>query len=361
MKIKIPLLLAGIGALTISTMTTFNVLDTFVFAHEEGVAQTSENFDFDFDTPTSTSSTSSPTSSESSSSQNQGGKNGTKNSSEEEESSKEENSSKESSQETSLIQPSTSEEDRNHTTVELENSTYLIKEKEVPYHLLTIKLKRLSDLRTRIATNSNGAYGANITQTFGTMIRGAESDQNVHVIGAMSGDFAFWKGRAGYVVRNGVTYRTNKRKTEDNDFAIFKDGTYLVFNEDNYEFDELNAMHGGLYQVWSFGPSLLENGEIKVTTNQEIDNDTMSQNQRSAIAVGRDGTIYFLCTEVNGSRNSSRAASFSLYTLATFFKERDCLIAYNLDGGDSSALYYEGTQQQSAKRNLGDIIYVVDA
>ena len=329
---KAPIILFAVTALTLSTMVTFNVLDTFVFAHEEGKVDDRSGFDFD-ESSTTSAATATKTISDLSSSSSQSN----------------------ATNITSSLDPAT------HTVVEFTSSTYPVGNKNVPYHLCKIHLKKLSDFRTKVATNSAGSYGSNIRQSFGTLIKNAESEQNVHVIAAISGDFAFWKGRTGYVVRNGYTYRSSQRTTTGEDLAIFKDGTIMSYLESDYSLADLNATHNGIWQNFSFGPTLLYGGEIQVEENEEIDGQTMTQNQRTAIAFDSEGYLYFLSTEVVGNRNSSSAASFSLHTLATFFRERGCFLAYNLDGGDSSAFYYEGKEYASADRNLGDIIYVVDA
>ena len=350
MKKRLPIIMFAITAFTLSSMVSLNVLDTFVFTHEAGQLSGSDNFSFD-DSGVPFGGSSSQTSSRST------------------KTTKTKSSSTPISS-ASIPTFSSSSLDANHTTVEYISSTYTIKNKAVKYHLARIQLKRLSDLRTMIATNSSGYYGSNITQKFGTLIKNAEANNAPRVLCAISGEYPFWQGKQGYVVRNGTTYRETVRTNTGEDLAIFKNGQIVSYLESEHTLTELKTTYGGdIYQNFSFGPTLVLDGQITVTQDQEIDGQTMSQNERTAIGFGSGGVLYFLATEVNGDRNSASAASFSLYTLASFMQGLGCFCAYNLDGGASSAFYFNGGTtsyssdgiRTNAERNLGDIIYVVDA
>ena len=306
-----------------SSLTTANVLDTFVFAHPEGkIAAESEDFGFDSHK------------------------------------SQEGIASSAGHSEASAPSESSSASAEEKTTATLLTATKRLNNRDVTYHLVDIHLARLSDLRTKISTNEEGNYGPNITKDFKALVNEAEADEGTDVLAAISGDFPFWKGRKGYVVRNGVTYRSEKRKSEDEDFAIFKDGAVQSYKEDEISFEDLRASHGGIYQNWSFGPALIQNGVLSVDKDDEIDNQTMSHNQRTAIGYAGANHFYFLSTTINGSRNSSRAGSFRLYDLATTLLEAGCTEAYNLDGGGSAAIYFDDQIIEDG-RELGDIIYVV--
>jgi len=321
---KSVLIFAVSVVITFLSLTTANVLDTFVFAHPEGKIDTkAEDFGFDLD---------------------------------ESKPSEKEESLSSVDQSSSMGSDIHGEEEK--TTATLLTATKKLNNRDVTYHLVDIHLAKLSDLRTKVSTSDDGEFGPNIVKDFEALVGEAESDETNDVLAAISGDFPFWKGRKGYIVRNGVTYRTEKRESEDEDFALFKDGTVRSYMEDDVEFDDLNATHGGIYQNWSFGPALIQDGKLAVDEDDEIDNQTMSNNQRTAIGYAGPNHFYFLSTTINGSRNSRRAGSFRLYDLATTLLEVGCSEAYNLDGGGSAAIYY-GDKIIEDGRDLGDIIYVV--
>lgn len=298
---KVPLILAITTFFAIGTLTLFNVLDTFVTEHASGSVNT-DDYDFSF------------------------------------------------------TQTSSDETYINYTT-----GTRTIDNNDVTYYLVEVHLKQISDLRTQLATNSSGEYGANITQAFSDIVEVAEDVSGTEVLAAISGDYAFWSGRAGYVIRNGVSYRSSTRTTDGEDFAIFKDGSILSYDEADVDFSSLEEMNNGCYQNWCFGPTLLDNGTIAVEEDEEIDGRSKSDNQRTALGYVGTNHFYFLTTEVSGGRNSKSSSSFSLYDLAEFFQELGCTYAYNLDGGGSVSMYADGEYPIEASRKLGDIIYVVNA
>ncbi len=223
---------------------------------------------------------------------------------------------------------------------------------------MSADLKYISDLRTGLAVDSRGSAGVNIKSSFSELIANATGD----VILAIDGDFPFWSNsRQGYVIRNGVGLRSTTRTDDGDDFAIFKDGSFLVYDEADYSYDEIMAMNGGCYQNWSFGPSLIKDGAIAVGVNEEISGKSMSANQRTAMGIKEDGTFLFICSSLDGSRQSGEG--LSLYEVASILLNNGCVAAYNFDGGGSSALYYNvngsGTYFINPSRELGDIVYVV--
>lgn len=60
------------------------------------------------------------------------------------------------------------------------------------------------------------------------------------------------------------------------------------------------------------------------------------------------------------------SAGLSLYELAALFEERGCSVAYNLDGGGSSAMYFNGQVmnrpttggRRIGEREVSDIVYI---
>ncbi len=345
-------LIYGLG---LSGLVGYNLADTFLIAHTSGsVATTEEDFDFDDTTTTSTTTqeeTSSTTTTEETSSSS--GRSHSHHKTDDEETSS--STVTEDTSSTEVTDTTTSE-----TKVTFTKSTKEIDGDDVTYYLADVQLKKLSDLRTRVALDSSGNYGSNITESFSELISDASTASRYTPLVAISGDFCFWKSRSGYVIRNGATYRTDQRSDTDvNNFAIFKDGSTLSYAEDDYTFNEINSMNNGCYQNWCFGPSLIKDGKIAVSTTEEIDGQSMSNNQRTAIGFAGSNHFYFLSTTVDGSRQ--KGTGFSLYNLAEVLLDNGCTEAYNLDGGGSASFYYGGKTYVSPNRELGDIIYVINS
>jgi len=91
------------------------------------------------------------------------------------------------------------------------------------------------------------------------------------------------------------------------------------------------------------GPVLVQNGEIKITNNEERKFGGKAVNNlepRTAIGYTKDHKIIILVCE----GRSPTAAGLSLVQLAKIFKDLDCVEALNLDGGGSSCMLINGKE-----------------
>lgn len=98
------------------------------------------------------------------------------------------------------------------------------------------------------------------------------------------------------------------------------------------------------------GPVLVQNGEIKITNNEERKfggNAVNNLEPRTAIGYTKDQKVIILVCE----GRSADAAGLSLVQLAKIFKDLNCVEALNLDGGGSSCMLINGkeTNTPSAK------------
>ena len=204
-------------------------------------------------------------------------------------------------------------------------------------------------LKTAFAQNT---YGTNVTAK--TSVTAAEN----HAILAVNGDY-YGANSTGYVIRNGVVYRDTVREDSSNgDLAIYKDGSFKVIYEDEISADQL--VKDGVVNLLTFGPSLVEDGEITVDTNSEV-GQSMASNPRTAIGI-IDENHYII---VVSDGRTSESEGLSLYQLAEVMKSYGVKTAYNLDGGGSSTLYFNGqvinkptTNGTISERAVSDIVYI---
>ena len=112
---------------------------------------------------------------------------------------------------------------------------------------------------------------------------------------------------------------------------------------------ESGAFTNELFSKWKMktaiggGPVLLQNGEIKVTNNEErmfAGKGINDKHPRTAMGYTRDNKLIILVIE--GRNSNARGAS--LTQEAQIFKDLDCLEALNLDGGGSSCLLINGKE-----------------
>ena len=204
-------------------------------------------------------------------------------------------------------------------------------------------------LKTAFAQNT---YGTNVTAK--TSVTAAENN----AILAVNGDY-YGANSTGYVIRNGVVYRDTVREDSSNgDLAIYKDGSFKVIYEDEISADQL--VKDGVVNLLVFGPSLVEDGEITVDTNSEV-GQSMASNPRTAIGI-IDENHYII---VVSDGRTSESEGLSLYQLAEVMKSYGVKTAYNLDGGGSSTLYFNGqvinkptTNGTISERAVSDIVYI---
>ena len=204
--------------------------------------------------------------------------------------------------------------------------------------------------KTAFAQN---AFGTNVTA------KTSETAADNNAILAVNGDY-YGANSTGYVIRNGVVYRDSVRENSSNgDLAIYKDGSFKIIYEDQISADQL--VKDGVVNLLAFGPALVENGEIAVGTNEEV-GQAMASNPRSAIGI-IDENHYII---VVSDGRTSESKGLSLYQMAEVMKSYGVKTAYNLDGGGSSTLYFNGQVinkpttggNKISERAVSDIVYI---
>ena len=203
-------------------------------------------------------------------------------------------------------------------------------------------------LKTAFANNQ---YGKNVTSKTSTIA------SNNNAILAINGDYYGVQER-GYVLRNGIIYRSSSKSNQE-DLVIYEDGTFEIINESNVTLEELKE--NGAYQVLSFGPALINDGVITVNESSEVGK-SMASNPRTAIGIIDENHYAFIVSD----GRTSASEGLSLYELATFAQTLGITILYNLDGGGSSTVYFNGNVinnpttngNKISERSVSDIVYI---
>ena len=217
-------------------------------------------------------------------------------------------------------------------------------------YLADVTVSSSDYLKTAFAQN---AFGTNVTA------KTSETAAANNAILAVNGDY-YGANSTGYVIRNGVVYRDTVRENSNNgDLAIYKDGSFKIIYEDQISAEQL--VKDGVINLLAFGPALVENGEIAVGKNQEV-GQAMASNPRTAIGI-IDENHYII---VVSDGRTSESEGLSLYQLAEVMKSYGAKTAYNLDGGGSSTLYFNGQVinkpttggNKISERAVSDIVYI---
>jgi len=166
---------------------------------------------------------------------------------------------------------------------------------------------------------------------------------------ALSGDC--YKARPeGIVIRNGNLYRDS---VSGDVCILYADGVMESYAES--EFDLEAAIARGAYQGWSFGPKLIDNGQVPSSYNTT--DKIVSHNPRAAIGYFEPG--HYCLVYVDG-RQGETSKGMTLDELSQVMIDLGCVDAYNLDGGQSSMLVFQGEvigNPYKGGRNISDIIY----
>lgn len=227
---------------------------------------------------------------------------------------------------------------------------------------ITISTLRVDDTDVYVADVqvSSVAYlkTALAQDTFGRNIKQATSDMaEAHdAILAINGDYYGFRDD-GFVVRNGVLYRDTVSSGTDA-LVVGGDGTLSAIGEDAASAASLAS--AGYWQVLSFGPVLVDDGQLAVDENDEVDK-SMTSNPRTAIGMVRP--LHYVLVVSDG--RTSESEGLTLYQLAQVMQDAGCTFAYNLDGGGSSTMWFNGSVvnnptdgHSSGERTVSDIVYI---
>jgi exopolysaccharide biosynthesis protein len=225
-------------------------------------------------------------------------------------------------------------------------TTYTVDNTQV--YVADITLSSADALKTAFANNT---FGKNITQTTSAIAAAHNA------ILAVNGDY--YSARSGYVIRNGVIYRSTSSDSSQEDLVVYSDGSMKIIKEGEITCEEL--LNDGAVQVLSFGPGLVEDGNVTVSSSDEVGK-AMTSNPRTAI--GMIDSLHYVMVVSDG--RTSESEGLSLYQLATFMQSLGVTTAYNLDGGGSSTMYFNGSVVNNpttngtkiSERSVSDIVYI---
>ena len=221
------------------------------------------------------------------------------------------------------------------------------REYETEIYVAEVIIKSPEYLRTALAKNQ---YGKNIIDLT------SDTAKANGALFAVNGDF-YGVRNDGYVIRNGELFRNVP--AERDTLVIGKDGSFNIVKDTEVTAEEL--LENGAAHAISFGPSLIENSQLTVNTESKVDLEWAS-NPRTAIGIVGEGHYLFVVSD--GRLSDSKG--LSIFELASFMRSLGVTDAYNLDGGGSATMYFNGrvvnrptTQDQIiAEREVSDIVYI---
>lgn len=228
-------------------------------------------------------------------------------------------------------------------------STKTYREHDTTIYVADIVLGEGETIQSALADNT---YGKNITDTTSNIAN------SVGATIAVNGDY-YGSRSSGYVIRNGELLRSTKSSDDQEDAVLYANGSMSIIREGDTTAQAL--LDKGALQVLSFGPGLVIDGSISVDANDEVGK-AMASNPRTAIGYLGDNHYVFVVAD----GRTTESEGLSLLELAEFMQTLNVEQAYNLDGGGSSTMYYEGevinnpttNGNTTSERSISDILYV---
>jgi exopolysaccharide biosynthesis protein len=220
----------------------------------------------------------------------------------------------------------------------------------VTYFVADLVLSDATVLRSAFAQDS---FGTNIVDETSDI-----AEQNGAVF-AINGDYYGFR-ETGIVVRNGVAYRDAGAREG---LAFYRDGHVELYDETTT--DAATLVDAGVWNTLSFGPALVADGkvlegidEVEVDTN--FGNHSIQGDQpRTAIGVVEDNHLVLVVVD---GRSTGYSAGATMTELATLVQGLGAVTAYNIDGGGSSTMFFDGEvvnrPSNGGERGTSDILYV---
>lgn len=221
----------------------------------------------------------------------------------------------------------------------------------VTYYVADVIIGDGTQLRGGFAENK---FGRNIVK--GT----SDIAESYDAILAINGDYYGFRDN-GILIRNGVLYRDNGARTG---LAIYRNGTMAVYDERTTTGADLLA--AGVWNTMSFGPALVNDGEVQPGIDQgEVDNNfgiRSIQGNNPRTGIGLIDTNHFVFVVVDG-RSTGYSRGVTMTEFAQIFTDLGATVAYNLDGGGSATMYFNGAlvnkpQGKDTERAISDILYI---
>lgn len=233
-----------------------------------------------------------------------------------------------------------------NVSITLETITVGEGDDQITYHVADIYLASMENFVTHTANGEMRYFG---TQDV------LEMDRDAGAVLSLSGDFLTYQ-RNGFLMRNQQVYVRDNNL--DSICVLYSDGTLQTYEPKTYDIDEIIA--AGALQVWSFGPPLLdENG--KAMDSYKVSSAVSYPNPRSAIGYYEPGHYLFVLVD---GRQKGYSKGMKIDELARVFEDYGCACAYNLDGGGSAVMVFNGEryskQSNGGDRKLGDILVIRD-
>ncbi len=227
--------------------------------------------------------------------------------------------------------------------IELSSYSKMVNGYLVAYYVADIYIQDINSFRCENAESSNNKERVEaMAERTGAILAG-------------SGDYWMFK-KKGLVIRNGTLYRD--RLSEEQDVCVlYRDGTMGTYYAGQVDLDAIYANYP--LHAWSFGPILLENGQPR-TEGFNCNDYVADRHPRCALGYYEPGHY---CLVVVDGRTTGYSYGMTMVELSKLMYDLGCTDAYNLDGGMTAMMWYDGdlySKPCDGGRANTDILYIAE-
>lgn len=207
---------------------------------------------------------------------------------------------------------------------------------------------------------SASAYGFNRSQVASVKDMAVRNN----AVLAINGDYCYYQLSTvgSYLVRQGKVYA--ERMAKGRDMLLIDDkGDFTIVQNCSHEKIK-EYQHLNIINTFSFGPGLVVDGQGLDPKYRAEFNGSLERHQRAAIAQVEKGKLEYICAVSEGDRESV-GGGLTLHEWSAFLMTLGVETAYNLDGGNSTAIIFRNEKINAITnrnhRKLSDIVYFASA
>ena len=230
---------------------------------------------------------------------------------------------------------------------------YHYQKDKLEYQIADVYVREIEKLTTSSVTN----------QSYGKMIYEYARELNARI--AINSDYFTTNAiNEGLIIRNGQLLQSKPCRNSDL-CVVYQDGTMRCFDCKKEKIDNDAIIASFPYHAFYFGPSLLdENGNAKEKFNSSVG----AINPRTAFGYYEPGHYAFISIlgtrsmkDINGhGLGNGKSPGMTFTEMSALCASLGMKAAYNLDGGQSSGMYWNEKLFGHNNRITGDVIAVID-
>ena len=218
------------------------------------------------------------------------------------------------------------------------------------YWVADIKIADASQLRTMAA---NG-FDDFVTEEYGAVIA-----RRVNAVLAIDGDY-FTYTTEGFILRQGEVF-LNVLKGRRDILLVDEDGDFHIIRYAARD-DAVTEIGGKkIINAFYFGPALIMDGAI--VWDMDLRADMMAEEGRQRMCIAQVGPLEYKCICCAGPARGS--GGMTMIEFARAVAKEGVQTAYNLDGGDSCMMIFNGEKindvGNKSMRKITDIVYFASA